>query len=99
MIMAVVDLRKDSPTYGKHASVELSESNHLLFYIPKGFAHGFLGLQHESVMVYKTDHVYAPESDSGIRWDSFGFDWPVKDPVISCRDMAFPGCKEFTSPW
>lgn len=95
----IVDLRLGSPTYGQHTAIELSETNHQLFYIPKGFAHGFLGLQDNSVMVYKTDHVYAPASDTGIRWDSFGFDWPVRDAVISDRDQAFLTLNDFDSPF
>ncbi len=95
----VVDLRRGSPTYGKTASIELGETNRFLFYIPKGFAHGFLGLHDNSIMVYKTDHFYAPASDTGILWDSFAFDWPVTAPVISPRDLAFPALRDFNSPW
>ena len=95
----VVDLRRMSPSFGQSASLVLSEENRKLFFIPKGFAHGFLSLTEESVMVYKTDHVYVPDSDTGIRWDSFGFDWPVEEPALSDRDLAFPPLTGFDSPW
>jgi dTDP-4-dehydrorhamnose 3,5-epimerase/CDP-3, 6-dideoxy-D-glycero-D-glycero-4-hexulose-5-epimerase len=95
----IVDLRKESPSYGKHVAIELSEENHLLFFIPKGFGHGFLSLEDNSVMVYKTDHAYVPESDTGIRYDSFGYDWPAKDPLISERDLNFETLKGFPSPF
>lgn len=95
----IVDLRKSSATYGQCTNITLSEQNRLLFYIPKGFAHGFLSLEDDSIMIYKTDHVYVPESDTGICWDSFGFDWPVKDPVISNRDKQLVELSSFQRLW
>jgi len=95
----IVDLRVGSETYGHYASVELSAENRRLFFIPTGFAHGFLALEEDAVMVYKTDHVYAPESDLGIAWDSFEFTWPVAQPVISQRDIEFPPLEQFVSPF
>lgn len=95
----IVDLRRSSPRFGQSASVALSEENQHVFFIPKGFAHGFLSLTDDSVMVYKTDHVYAPSSDTGVRWDSIGFDWPEPAPALSDRDLAFPPLEEFDSPW
>lgn len=95
----VVDLRKDQPTFGQSASFELSAANRHLLYIPVGFAHGFLANSDDACMVYKTDAVYAPENDTGIRWDSFGFQWPVESPIISDRDQAFEACAAFESPF
>ena len=95
----VVDLRKASPTFGRHASRELSAVNREMFFIPVGFAHGFASLADGSVMVYQTSTVHAPECDAGILWNSFGFDWGMADPVINERDRKFPALLEFASPF
>lgn len=74
-----VDLRKDSPTLGKYVMVELSDENKRQFFIPRGFAHGFLVLSDEAIFTYKADNVYAPQSEAGIRWDdeTIGIEWPI----------------------
>ena len=95
----VLDLRKNSSTYGRCASSVLSAANHHQFFIPSGFAHGFLSLEDNSVMVYKTSTVHAPAHDAGVRWDTLGFDWGVATPVVSGRDVGFPSLAEFTSPF
>jgi dTDP-4-dehydrorhamnose 3,5-epimerase len=99
----IVDLRKNSKTYGEHFSRELSAENRVMLYIPSGFAHGFLALEAGSMMVYQTSTVHAPESDAGIHWESFGFDWPLKaanlSPILSDRDRAFPALADFASPF
>jgi dTDP-4-dehydrorhamnose 3,5-epimerase len=95
----LLDLRRGSPTYGQHVSTVLSEENHHQFYIPTGFAHGFLALEDNSVMVYKTTAVYAEDHDAGLRWDSFGFDWGFHGPIISQRDLSLPRLADFTSPF
>jgi len=95
----VVDLRKNSPTYGKFFSINLTENNGKILYIPKGFAHGFKSLTDNSVVVYMTTKEYSPENDTGIRWDSFGFDWGIDNPIMSERDKSFPSLKEFNSPF
>lgn len=95
----LVDLRPGSPGYGCFASAELSRENRSQFYIPSGIAHGFLALEDDSVMVYKTTTVHAPSHDAGIRWDSFGFDWGVDSPICSPRDLAFPSMADFVSPF
>lgn len=95
----ILDLRKASPTYGKSASVELSADNRHLLFIPRGFAHGFLSLEEGSCMVYKTDAVHAPACDAGILWESFGFPWPIRQPLLSPRDAAFPPLEAFDSPF
>lgn len=97
----VLDLRRGSPTYGRSAGFELSAANRHVVHIPVGFAHGFLSLEDGSCLVYKTDCVHAPESDRGLLWDSFGFDWPVAgiDPVISPRDLSHPELASFESPF
>jgi dTDP-4-dehydrorhamnose 3,5-epimerase len=96
----LLDLRKDSPTYGKSVSAELSRENHHQLYIPRGVAHGFLSMEDESVLVYKTTTVHAPSYDTGIRWDSFGFQWPEGGNfIISTRDQQFPHQQAFNSPF
>ena len=74
-----VDLRKDSPTLGKYVMVELSDENKRQFFIPRGFAHGFLVLSDEAIFTYKVDNVYAPQSAAGIRWndETIGIEWPI----------------------
>jgi dTDP-4-dehydrorhamnose 3,5-epimerase len=84
-----VDIRKNSPTYGQYFTLKLSSDNAKSLYMAKGFAHGFLTLSDSATVVYLTTTVHAPENDSGIRWDSFGFDWPLKSPIISNRDGNF----------
>lgn len=94
----ILDLRKSSSTYLQLASLELEEKKSSVF-IPKGCAHGFLSLEDESIMVYNVSTVYAQEADSGIAWNSFGFNWPVQDPVLSKRDQEFIQLKAFESPF
>jgi dTDP-4-dehydrorhamnose 3,5-epimerase len=95
----VVDLRKSSKTFGQAIARELSDKNREMFFIPVGFAHGFLALEDNTMMVYQTSTVHSPEHDAGILWDSFGFQWPVKEPILSDRDKAFPALKDFQSPF
>jgi len=84
----VVDLRKGS-TFGKHYSVELSDENRKGVYIGKGFAHGFLALEDNTVVEYHTTSSQSKQHEAGILWDSFGFDWGVSNPVLSLRDQNF----------
>lgn len=95
----LLDLRRNSPTFGRAAARELSAENRLILFIPAGVAHGFLSLEERSILVYKTGTVHSPEHDAGIRWDSFGFDWGHTAPVVSARDAAFPSFANFSSPF
>ena len=97
----VLDLRKDSPTFGQSAAIEISAANRHLVHIPVGFAHGFLSLEDNSCLVYKTDCVHQPESEGGVLWDSFGFGWPAdaQDLILSERDTQFPALSDFESPY
>lgn len=95
----VLDLRTDSPTFGKSAGFRLDARNRHQLMIPRGFAHGFLALEDNSLVSYCTDTGHAPASDAGIRWDSFGFDWAVEDPVISDKDHNLPAFADFRSPF
>ncbi len=95
----VVDLRRNSPTFRRVLSRELSATNHEMLFIPEGFAHGFLALDEPSLMVYLASPVHSPPHDAGIAWDSIDFQWPVKDPILSDRDRSFPALKDFQSPF
>jgi dTDP-4-dehydrorhamnose 3,5-epimerase len=88
-----VDLRRSSPTFGKHAGVFLSADNKCSFWVPPGFAHGFLVLSNTAEFEYKCTDYYAPEFERAIRWDDpdIGIDWPLPDgaqPLLSARDEA-----------
>ena len=89
-----VDLRKSSPTFGKHVMVELSDENKRQFFIPRGFAHGFLVLSEEAIFTYKVDNVYAPQAEAGVRWNDpdLGIEWPIdpKDVLTSDKDLKQP---------
>ena len=93
-----VDLREDSPTYGKHFSVELSDENHRMLFIPRGFAHGFSVLSEEVVFQYKCDNYYHPESEGAIAWNDpdLGIDWGIPEDkvVLSAKDAKNPFLKD-----
>ncbi len=87
----VVDVRKNSPTFGRYFSTHLSSENVKSLYIAKGFAHGFLTLSNTATVVYLTSTAHSPEADSGIKWDSFGFKWTENSKhIISERDNMLP---------
>lgn len=98
-----VDLRKDSPTYGRHVAVELTEENHRQFFIPKGFAHGFAVLSEVAVFQYKCDEFYHPEADGGISIldGTLGIDWRINpaEAILSDKDTRHPLLKDFDSPF
>lgn len=98
-----VDIRKGSPTYGKHVAVELSEDNHRQFFIPRGFAHGFAVLSPTAVFQYKCDNFYAPSADGGIniKDESLGIDWqiPVDEAILSEKDIKHICLDGFDSPF
>lgn len=93
-----VDIRPDSPTFGKYVSEELTAENHRQFFIPKGFAHGFAVLSPEAVFQYKCDEFYCPEAEGAIAWDDpdLAIDWriPAEDVVLSEKDKKHPRLKE-----
>jgi dTDP-4-dehydrorhamnose 3,5-epimerase len=98
-----VDLRKGSPTYGRHVSAVLSADNWMQMYIPAGFAHGVCALEDETHFTYKASAYFAPELEAGLRWDdpAFGIDWPV-DPakaILSDRDRKWSDFADFVSPF
>lgn len=93
-----VDIRRSSPTFGHHVMVELSGENKRQFFIPRGFAHGFLVMSDEAVFTYKVDNVYAPQAEAGIRWDDpqLAINWPIdpKDVITSEKDLRQPLLKD-----
>ena len=98
-----VDIRKSSPTYGKYVAAELSEDNHRMFFIPRGFAHGFSVLSDTAVFQYKCDNYYAPQSEGSIIWNDkdLNINWmiPEKDAILSEKDKHHPLLKDFETPF
>lgn len=94
-----VDIRKNSPTYGKHVSIELSEKNKTMFYIPEGFAHGFLTLEDNTIFTYKCTNFYNKESEGCILWNDseLNINWNVNNPIISDKDKVGTLFKDFKS--
>lgn len=96
-----VDLRKGSPTYGKHVAVELTGENHRQLFIPKGFAHGFSVLSDEVLFQYKCDNFYAPQSEGGIAWNdpALQIDWriPADKILLSEKDTKHPLLEDYNS--
>jgi dTDP-4-dehydrorhamnose 3,5-epimerase len=101
VLNVVVDLREGSPTYGRHAAIELSAANWLQIWIPRGFAHGYLTLEADTEVLYKADAYYEPAADAGILWSdpALGIAWPVADPILSERDRAAPRLAEIPPPF
>jgi len=97
----VVDIRKRSPTYGKHFSLELNEQNKTMLWVPEGFAHGFVTLQDETIFYYKCNNYYNKESEGCVKWDdpSLGIDWHVSEPVLSDKDLSGTPFADFVSPF
>jgi len=87
-----VDIRKNSPTYGKWVSAILSDENHKLLYVPEGFAHGFCVLSDKADVIYKVNKEYSPENDRGILWNDpeVNVNWPINNPIISKKDLEQP---------
>ncbi len=87
----IIDLRKESPTYEKWYSVELTAENGLMLYIPKGIAHGFQTLKDKTSVFYQMSEFYHPKSARGIRWDDvkFNIKWPIAEKIISEKDQSY----------
>ena len=98
-----VDIRKGSPTYGQHVAVELTEDNHRQFFVPRGFAHGFVVLSETAVFQYKCDEFYHPEADGGINIqdETLGIDWQIKmeEALLSEKDTKHACLADFDSPF
>ena len=98
-----VDIRRGSPTFGKHVSKELSAKSGYQLYVPIGFAHGFISLDDDTLVLYKVSDYYVPAQDSGVRWDDpeIAIQWPFKagDIIMSDKDQQLPLLKELASPF
>ena len=98
VVDVAVDIRRNSPTFGKHVMVELSDENKRQFFIPRGFAHGFLVLSDEAVFTYKVDNPYAPQAEASIRFDDpdLAIQWPIdsKDILTSSKDLSALALKD-----
>jgi dTDP-4-dehydrorhamnose 3,5-epimerase len=103
VIDVVVDIRKGSPTYGKHVAIELSGENKRQLFVPKGFAHGFVVLSENAVFAYKVDNAYAPDYDSGIMWNDkdLKIDWGLEESIVklSEKDKNLAVFADFDSPF
>lgn len=97
----IVDIRATSPTYGKHFSLELTEENFLMFWIPEGFAHGFHTLRDETIFSYKCTRFYHPHSEGGLLWNDpeLGIDWGIENPILSEKDTQYKPFIQFNSPF
>ncbi len=93
-----VDVNPESDTYGQHVGVELSEDNHRLFWVPPGYAHGFVVTSEIADFQYKCTDYYQPADEGGVAWDDpdIGIDWPVNKPTLSEKDLALPRLAEYT---
>jgi dTDP-4-dehydrorhamnose 3,5-epimerase len=96
-----VDIRPDSPTFGKHFSVELSEENHLQIWMSPGFAHGFSVLSDEAIFSYKCTHLYSKEHEAAIRFNDpeLNINWRISEPIVSEKDLNAPLFREFVDKW
>lgn len=103
VIDVAVDLRKDSPDYSKHYSILLSGENKKQLFVPRGFAHGFVVLENDTIFSYKVDNIYAPEFESGIIWNDpdLSIDWQLNGitPLLSDKDKELQSFKSFKSPF
>jgi len=91
----ILDIRGNSPTYGKYFEIELSEATPQSLYIPIGCAHGYKVLQDESIVMYMSTQIHSAVDDVGIYYNSFGYDWQLADPIISEKDAKLPDFGEF----
>ena len=96
-----VDIRKNSPTYGQNVTIELNEENKTMFYIPPGFAHGFLTLRDNTIFSYKCTNLYNKASEGTVLWNDkdININWNITNPILSEKDVTGTPFKEFISPF
>ncbi len=96
-----VDLRKGSPTFGQHVTCLLDAERQNVFYIPPGFAHGFVAMEEGTTFLYKCTDYYSPSSEGGILWSdpALGIDWGLSEPLVSPKDEILPLLQDFDSPF
>ncbi|MGV3586521.1 MAG: dTDP-4-dehydrorhamnose 3,5-epimerase [Adhaeribacter sp.] len=97
----VVDIRKNSPTYGQHQTCLLTTEQHNLFYVPPGFAHGFVALEDNTTFLYKCTDYYYPAAEGGIMWNdsALNINWNIQAPLVSGKDAVLPMFADFDSPF
>lgn len=96
-----VDIRRNSATYGKHYAIELNEDNKTIFWVPPGFAHGFLTLEDKTIFTYKCTDYYNPESEGDILWNSpdLNINWGIENPILSAKDQVAEPFSSFNTPF
>lgn len=99
VIDVVLDIRKNSLTYGKYCMFLLDSQKANMIYIPKGMAHGFYVQSHQAIVSYKVSSVHSPNHDYGILWNSLGIPWPTEKPIVSDRDKLFVKFDDFNTPF
>ncbi|WP_010254906.1 dTDP-4-dehydrorhamnose 3,5-epimerase family protein [Treponema primitia] len=97
IIDVCLDLRRTSKTFGNYFSYQLSGADDTYLYIPRGIAHGFASLEDDTIVHYAQTSCYSKEHDCGIKYDSFGLDWNIPNPIVSDRDKAFPDFSKFNT--
>lgn len=99
VIDVAVDIRKDSPTYGQHVAVELSAENNKQFWVPAGFAHGFVALEDNTIFCYKCTDYYAPECEGSLLWndEDLNINWGIEEPLVSEKDKVATKFTNFTT--
>jgi dTDP-4-dehydrorhamnose 3,5-epimerase len=97
----IVDIRTNSPTFGQHFTLELSEENFIIFWIPPGFAHGFATMKDHTIFEYKCTNIYNKQSEGGLRWNDpkLNIQWNIDQPIISEKDQQLSFLKDFVSPF
>ena len=95
----IIDIRKNSSTFGKYFSINIKANDGKILVIPKGLAHGFKSLEDNTIVHYMQTSCYAKDYDDGIRYDSFGFDWNCENPLLSDRDLNFKKFLDYESPF
>ena len=94
-----VDLRMNSKSYGVYESIKLTSSNPISLFVPKGFGHGFSVLSEKATILYVQSGPFNKDNDTGILYDSIGYDWKIDTPILSEKDKSLISFKDFTSPW
>lgn len=95
VVDVVLDLRPNSKTYGNYFEIELNDKAPKALYIPQGCAHGYRVLENNTITMYKATKVHSAKHDLGIKWDSFGYDWKIKDPILSDKDLNLIEFKDY----